>query len=92
MEATGIIADTRVKIEMALKDKRAFDVKTAADLQVANLDLVPVLDIMEKGGLIARTPEGKVYMTQKGHDQSTRGFKVSHDFSDKKFIRFSRNK
>ena len=46
-----VIADTRLDIERALKDKRAFDVKTAADLQVANLDLVPVLDIMEKRGL-----------------------------------------
>lgn len=92
MEAAGIIPDTRVKIEIVLKEKRAFDVKSATDLQMANLNFLPALDIMEKSGLIVRTSEGKVYMTQKGHDQSTRGFKVSTNSSDKKFVRFSRNK
>ena len=89
MENTSINVDLRLDIEGALKEKRAFDEKTAADLAVANLDLIPVLDIMQKSGLIARTVEGKVFLTSKGLEQSNRGFKVSSS-QDKKFVRFSR--
>jgi hypothetical protein len=90
MEHTPVNVNLRLDIEGALKEKRAFDEKTAADLSVGNLDLVPVLDIMEKGGLIARTVEGKVFLTSKGLEQSSRGFTVSSGCQDKKFVRFSR--
>lgn len=89
MENTSINVDLRLDIEGALKEKRAFNEKTATDLAVANLDLSPVLDIMQKSGLIARTVEGKVFLTSKGLEQSNRGFKVSSS-QDKKFVRFSR--
>jgi hypothetical protein len=90
MENTSINVNSRLDIEGVLKEKRAFDEKTAADLVVANLDLIPVLDIMQKSGLIARTVEGKFFMTSKGVEQSNRGFKVSTSGLDKKFVRFSR--
>jgi hypothetical protein len=90
MENTMVNVNLRLDIEGVLKEKRAFDEKTAADLAVVNLDLIPVLDIMEKGGLIARTVEGKVYITSKGLEQSNRGFKVINSSQDKKFVRFSR--
>jgi hypothetical protein len=89
MEKTPVNVNLRLDIEGALKEKRAFDEKTAADLAITTLDLVPVLDIMVKSGLIARTPEGKVFMTSKGLEQSNRGFKVSSS-QDRKFVRFSR--
>lgn len=89
MENIPINVNLRLDIEGALKEKRAFDEKTAADLAVANLDLIPVLDIMQKSGLIARTVEGKFFMTSKGLEQSNRGFKVSSN-EEKKFVRFSR--
>jgi hypothetical protein len=89
MENTTVNVDLRLDIEGVLKEKRAFDEKTAADLAIANLDMVPVLDIMQKSGLIARTVEGKVFLTSKGLEQSNRGFKVSSS-QDKKFVRFSR--
>ena len=90
MENTSVNVDLRLDIEGVLKEKRAFDEKTAADLAIANLDMVPVLDIMEKGGLIARTVEGKVFLTSKGLEQSNRGFKISSSSQDRKFVRFSR--
>lgn len=89
MENTTINLNLRLDIEGALKQKRAFDEKSAADLAITNLDLVPVLDIMVKSGLISRTPEGKVFITSKGLEQSNRGFKVSSS-QDRKFVRFSR--
>jgi hypothetical protein len=92
MEANGILTGPQLKIELCLKESKAFSAKKAVDLQAADLALTPALDIMEKSGLIARTPEGKVYMTSKGQERSIRGFKVDNDFPDRKFVRFSRNK
>jgi hypothetical protein len=92
MEAAGIIANNRFQIENALKERKAFDEKNAADLAAVNLDMTAILDVMEKGGLIAKTVEGKIFMTPKGQDEQIRGFKISNNFPDKKFIRFSRNK
>jgi hypothetical protein len=92
MEATGIITNTRFQIESALKERKAFDEKNAADLAVVNLNMTAILDVMEKGGLIGKTIEGKVFMTQKGQENQIRGFKISNNFPEKKFIRFSRNK
>jgi hypothetical protein len=89
MENTIVNVNLRLDIEGALKEKRAFDEKTAADLAVVNLDLVPVLDIMVKSGLVARTAEGKVFLTSRGLEQSNRGFRVSSS-QDRKFVRFSR--
>jgi hypothetical protein len=40
------------------------------------LDFEAVLEAMEPSGLIARTSEGKVYMTKKGQSQQIRGFSI----------------
>lgn len=92
METNGILTGPQIKIQLCLKENKAFSAKKAVDLQTADLALTPTLDIMEKSGLIARTPEGKVYMTPKGQERSIRGFKVDNDFPNRKFVRFSRNK
>lgn len=92
MEANGILKRPEFRIELSLKENKAFDEKTAIDLKAADLPLAHALDIMEKSGLIARTHEGKVYMTPKGQERSMRGFKVDNDFPNRKFVRFSRNK
>lgn len=92
-EAAGIITSTRFKIESVLKERKAFDETTAANLEEAQVNFTVILDVMEKSGLIAKTVEGKVYMTKKGQDEQIRGFKISNNFpSTRKFIRFSRNK
>jgi len=93
METTSIITNSRFKIETALKERKAFDEQSAANLEDAKVNFVSILDVMEKSGLIGKTPEGKIFMTPKGQEQQIRGFSVSNNFpSDRKFVRFSRNK
>ncbi|MGD6806278.1 MAG: hypothetical protein ACQCN4_04900 [Candidatus Bathyarchaeia archaeon] len=93
LEATGIIASTRFKIESALKEKKAFDENSATDLKNTYVNFLPVLDIMEQSGLIGKTLDGRVFMTKKGQEESRRGFTVINYMpSGRKFIRFSRNK
>jgi hypothetical protein len=93
METEGIIVNSRFKIETALKERKAFNEQSAVNLEEAKLNFVAVLDVMEKGGLIGKTPEGKIFMTPKGQAQQVRGFYVSNNFpADRKFVRFSRNK
>lgn len=55
----GIIISTRFRIETALKERNAFNVSSAADVKEARINFVEVLNIMEKGGLIDRTFDGK---------------------------------
>jgi len=93
LESLGIIASTRFKIEITLKERKAFDEKSAADLMETHVNFKPILDVMEQSGLISKTLDGKVFMTQKGREEHLRGFAVSNYMpSGKKFIRFSRNK
>ncbi|MCW3982509.1 MAG: hypothetical protein NWE96_00770 [Candidatus Bathyarchaeota archaeon] len=92
LESRGIIASSRFKIETALKQRNAFDEKTAISIEDAKIGYRAVLDVMERSGLISMTPEGKVFMTKKGQEQQIRGFTISNDFPNKKFVRFSRNK
>ncbi len=93
LEESGIITSTRFKIETALKERKAFDKKSAADLEEAKINFQAVLDVMEKSGLIGRTSEGKIFMTQKGQEEQRRGFSISNNLpAERKFIRFSRNK
>jgi hypothetical protein len=92
LESEGIIASTKIKIELELKRRGAFEIKTALDAENAQINFLPVLDVMEKSGLIEKTSDGKVYMTRKGQEEQLRGFSVSNNFANKKFVRFSRNK
>ncbi len=93
LEASGIITSTRIKIETALKERKAFDEHSAADLEEAQVNFQPILDVMEKSGLIGKTSGGKVFMTQKGQEEHLRGFAISNYMpSGRKFVRFSRNK
>jgi len=93
METLGIITNSRFKIETALNERKAFDEQSAANLENAKVNFASILDVMEKIGLIGKTPEGKIFITPKGQEQQIRGFSVSNNFpSDRKFVRFSRNK
>ncbi len=92
----GIIISTRFRIETALKERNAFNVSSAADVKEARINFVEVLNIMEKGGLIDRTFDGKVFMTQKGLEQQVKGFSLTQTINppsgSRRLIRFSRNK
>jgi hypothetical protein len=93
METTSTITNSQFKIETALKEKKAFDELSAVNLEAAKVNFVAILDVMEKSGLIGKTPEGKIYMTTKGQAQHIKGFFTSNNCpSDGKFVRFSRNK
>jgi hypothetical protein len=74
LEIQGIIINARYKIEKALKERNAFDENTATDAQEAKVNFVGVLDLMERGGLIARTADGKVFMTQKGLEKQIKTY------------------
>ncbi len=76
-----------------MKDKKAFNEKSAAAFEETKMDFKESLDIMEKSGLIGRTSEGRIFMTQKGQEQQLRGFLISNSsLADRKFVRFSRKK
>ncbi len=93
IELQGIIISTRFRIEKALKERKAFNEKTAADAQEANVNFQGVLDLMERDGLIVKTSEGRIFMTPKGQEKQIRGFTVHNRLpAVKKFVRFSRNK
>ena len=93
METTSIIANSRSKIENALNERKAFDEQSAIYIEDEKVNFVAVLDVMERSGLIGKTPEGKIFMKPKRQEQPTRGFSVSNNVpSDRKFVRFSRNK
>ncbi len=93
VEKLDISRNTRLKIEAALKNKEAFNEKSAAFFEETQLDFKEALEIMEESGLIGRTKEGKIFLTQKGQGQQSRGFLVSNTFpASRKFVRFSRNK
>jgi hypothetical protein len=51
LESEGILANTKSKIEFELKNRGAFDPKTALDAENAQINFLPVLDVMEKSGL-----------------------------------------
>jgi hypothetical protein len=87
VEAEGIIINARVKIESTLKKDKAFDKESATDI----LEYNAVLDIMQKGGLVEKTADGRYYMTKKGQDKQIRGFSLT-GVKKRKFVRFSRNK
>ena len=51
-------------------------IKSSIDLEKEKQDFQSTLDILEKGGLIGRTPDGKIYMTKKGKNQQSLGFSI----------------
>jgi hypothetical protein len=51
-------------------------IKANADLEKAKLDFQSTLRIMEKGGLIGKTPQGKIYLTKKGKKPTVQGFPI----------------
>jgi hypothetical protein len=51
-------------------------IKANADLDKAKLDFQSMLQIMEKDGIIGRTPQGKIYLTKKGEKKQFRGFSI----------------
>jgi hypothetical protein len=93
IESAGIIISSRYKIESTLKERKAFDATTAMDPNVAQINFIAVLDIMERVGLIAKTADGKIYMTPKGQETQIRGFSLNGVQPNyEKIIRFSHNK
>jgi len=77
VEIQGIMVNARFKIEKALKQRKAFDENTAADAEEAKVNFKGVIDLMEKNGLIARTPEGKIFMTKQGQEKQIRDYLAS---------------
>jgi hypothetical protein len=93
VESVGIIISTRYKIETALKERKAFDLKTATNAAEAKINFNAVLEVMEKSGLIGKTPEGKIFMTQKGQEKQIRGFSINGKVPTyEKIVKFSRNR
>ncbi|MGZ4850802.1 MAG: hypothetical protein ACXV2C_05420 [Candidatus Bathyarchaeia archaeon] len=93
METPETITNSQIKIETALKERKAFDEQSATKLEELEANFASVLDVMEKSGLIGKTPEGKIYMTLKGQEQKIKDFSVSNNLPPvRKFVRFSRNK
>lgn len=72
LEIQGIIINARYKIEAALKERKAFDENSAADATEAKVNFKGVLDLMERGGLIGRTVDGRVFMTKEGLEKQIR--------------------
>lgn len=66
-------------------------IKANSDLDKAKLDFQTTLEIMEKGGLIARTCQGKIYLTKKGENQQFRGFLIKGPTTNKQIISDKRN-
>ncbi len=52
-------------------------IKADIDLGQAKLDFQSALKVMEKGGLIGRTTNGEIYLTEKGKNQQLRGFSIN---------------
>ncbi len=52
-------------------------IKANANLDKAKLDFQTTLQIMETGGLIGITSQGKIYLTKKGKNQQLRGFSIN---------------
>jgi hypothetical protein len=93
LETSGIISTTRFRIESVLKERKAFDPNSAADLNQTTVNFQAMIDVMEQSGLIGKTTDGKIFMTQKGQEQQIRGFSINCiNTSNRKFVRFSRNK
>jgi hypothetical protein len=92
-ENQGMLNIIQLRIETALRKRKAFDEKTAADTQEAQINFKTALDLMERGGLIGRTGDGKVFLTQKGQDEQLSGFTLTTNVATtRKIVRFSRNK
>jgi hypothetical protein len=72
VESEGIIISSCCKIEIALKEKKAYDKKSATYI----LEFGVVLDVMERGGLIGKTQDGKYFITKKGRQKQLKGFKI----------------
>jgi hypothetical protein len=60
------IVATRDGVVKVLRESKAFDESTAVDPEEAGINYKRVLNLMEQGGLIGRTSEGKIYLTEKG--------------------------
>jgi len=56
-------------------------ITSTLDLEKEKQDFQSALGVLEKGGLIGRTSDGKIYMTKKGKNQQYMSFsikKISH--------------
>lgn len=71
MAEIGIaIAAKRIRVEKALKKRKAFDEALAVNPEEAGIDYKRILKLMDEGGLINRTQEGKIYLTGKGRKKA----------------------
>ena len=65
----GIIICAQAKIEKELQKMEAFDENSAADAEKAKINFKAILDLMERNGLIGRTFNGKIFMTERGQEK-----------------------
>jgi len=66
VEAGIAIAALRKRVETVLEKRRAFNENTAVNPEEAGINYKRILELMNRGGIIAKTPEGKIYLTEKG--------------------------
>jgi hypothetical protein len=66
---SGIIVCAQAKIQKELKEGEAFDESSVTDAEEAKINFKSILDLMERSGLIGRTWEGKIFITQKGQQK-----------------------
>ena len=55
-----------------LTETVAIVIKASVDLEKEKQDFQSTLDVLEKDGLIGRTPNGKIYMTKKFLKEQTK--------------------
>ena len=89
---SSIISSAQAKIGKELQQRKAIDENSAADAEEAKINFKAVLVIMERGGLICRTSEGKVFITKKGQEKQENDFSTDSNKTQRKIVRFSCNK
>jgi hypothetical protein len=90
-EAAGIIVNAQFNVEKTLRERKAFNEKSAVNAEEANVNFQPILNAMEKNSIISRTKDGKIFLTTKGQER-VQGFTISSNVPPHTIIRFSRNK
>ncbi len=91
LENAGIIANTWFKIETVLAEQKAFDPVSAVSAELAQINFTTALEMMERGGFLGRTSDGKVFLTKKGKDRQVRGFAINV-IPPHTIVKYSKNK
>jgi repressor of nif and glnA expression len=66
MQAGIALAASKIRVVKVLQDRKAFDETTGVSPEEAKINFKYTLKLMEEGGLIKRTSDGRIYLTEKG--------------------------